>query len=73
MRGFPAEERHRIFERFFRGATGRRYGGGAGLGLAIVAAIAERHGGSVVVEEADGGGAMFVLRLPDKGTVPTIS
>jgi len=45
--GIPAEEREQVFDRFHRtdGARDRR-SGGAGLGLAIVRAIAEAHSGS---------------------------
>jgi signal transduction histidine kinase len=38
--------------------------GGAGLGLAIVAAIAEAHGGRAVARDARGGGAIFEVVLP---------
>ncbi|MBO0768817.1 MAG: HAMP domain-containing protein [Solirubrobacterales bacterium] len=63
--GIPAEQRSRVFERFFRTDPARsRANGGAGLGLAIVRAIAEAHGGSVGVSESDAGGARFVLALP---------
>ena len=62
--GVPEEERARIFERFHRGA-GVRAVPGSGLGLAIVAQITRAHGGSVIVEAADGGGALFRLRLPN--------
>jgi two-component system, OmpR family, sensor kinase len=62
--GIPAEDKVRLFERFARGAKRRRSTEGAGLGLAIVAAIAEGHGGRVTVEDADGGGAVFTLRIP---------
>jgi signal transduction histidine kinase len=64
--GVPPEHRERIFDRFVRldGARSRD-DGAAGLGLAIVAAIAGRHGASVAVTPAGGsGGARFVLRLP---------
>jgi len=60
--GIPAELRHRLFERFVRGHGDT--GGGSGLGLAIVRAVAETHGGSVVLSERDGGGTRFVVRLP---------
>jgi signal transduction histidine kinase len=63
--GVPPTERERVFDRFTRLDEGRgRDGGGAGLGLAMVRAIAERHGGSVAVEDAPLGGARFVVRLP---------
>lgn len=61
----PPELRERIFEPFFRVDTARsRELGGTGLGLALVRAIAEVHGGSVWVEEYQAGGNRFVLRLP---------
>lgn len=63
--GIPPELRERIFEPFFRVDTARsRELGGTGLGLALVRAIAEVHGGSVWVEEHQAGGNRFVLRLP---------
>lgn len=64
--GVPIGDRGRIFERFFRGQHGRRVsdGSGVGLGLALVKEHARIHGGSVWVEEADGGGARFVVELP---------
>ncbi|MFJ5259218.1 ATP-binding protein [Streptomyces sp. NPDC088387] len=55
-----------IFERFRRG-TARRgtRGSGAGLGLSIVRAIAEAHGGRVRLHHTEGGGATFVLTLEE--------
>jgi signal transduction histidine kinase len=62
--GIPAEALGRIFERFARADAARtRDGGGAGLGLAIVDAVANAHGGDCLVESS-GSGARFVLRLP---------
>jgi signal transduction histidine kinase len=61
--GVPPELRGRLFERFVRGGGDR--GGSFGLGLSIVRAVAESHGGSVVLEDPPGGrGAAFVVRLP---------
>jgi two-component system, OmpR family, sensor kinase len=65
--GVPEHLRESLFERFVRGAGDR--GGSFGLGLAIVRAVAETHGGSVLVEptgERDGApyGARFIVRLP---------
>ena len=62
--GVPEELRQRIFERFTRGGGDSAPSGGSGLGLAIVRAVAEAHGGSVAVEDAEGGGARFVVTLP---------
>jgi signal transduction histidine kinase len=63
--GIPAAERERIFERFHRvDAARNRKTGGAGLGLAIVRAIAEAHGGHVqAADRADGPGARVELIL----------
>jgi len=63
--GIPPELRKRVFERFYRTDRARtRAEGGAGLGLAIVQAIAEAHHGSVRVAESPAGGAAFALDLP---------
>ena len=52
-----------IFDRFYRSAAARGRPG-SGLGLAIVRQVAESHGGRVTAEHADGGGALFRLKLP---------
>ncbi|MFD3576836.1 ATP-binding protein [Streptomyces sp. NPDC058644] len=63
--GVPEGERDRIFERFVRLDDARtRDDGGAGLGLAIARDVAARHGGTLTVGEAPGGGALFELRIP---------
>jgi two-component system, OmpR family, sensor kinase len=59
--GIPAGLRDKVFERFVRG--GRDQGRSFGLGLAIVRAVAEHHGGTVTVDDA-GPGARFTVRLP---------
>jgi two-component system, OmpR family, sensor kinase len=59
--GVAPELREQIFERFVRGAGDR--GSSSGLGLSIVRAVAESHGGSVVLEDVHPG-ARFVVRLP---------
>jgi signal transduction histidine kinase len=61
--GFPPELRPHAFERFAR-ADGARTRGGAGLGLAIVRAIAEAHGGTAEIYELDPNSATVRLRIP---------
>jgi two-component system OmpR family sensor kinase len=54
-----------LFERFWRAEGGRERGrAGAGLGLAIVAGVVERHGGRVRAADAPDGGATFTVALP---------
>ena len=66
--GLPAGDPSALFERFWRAAGGRARGkAGAGLGLAIVAAIVARHDGTVRAANAAGGGASFVVSLPAAG------
>jgi two-component system, OmpR family, sensor kinase len=64
--GIEPQERERVFERFHRTDSGRtRSAGGAGLGLAIVRAIAEAHRGTVRVRDSNNGrGASVELVLP---------
>lgn len=61
--GVSAADAERIFERFERGAGASR-GDGSGLGLSIVRAIAEAHGGHVLVDTGQEYGATFTLVLP---------
>ena len=63
--GIPVQQRAAIFDRFHRldGARSRD-AGGAGLGLAIVQAIASAHGGRVWADAAPTGGARLVLEIP---------
>jgi signal transduction histidine kinase len=63
--GIPPSALGQIFERFARADESRsRRDGGAGLGLAIVAAIARTHDGSCSAANGPEGGAVFELRLP---------
>jgi two-component system, OmpR family, sensor kinase len=63
--GMDAEQLAQAFERFYRADPSRaRSSGGAGLGLAIVAAVVEAHGGEVDAESAPGEGTLFRVRLP---------
>ncbi|GGI95071.1 sensor histidine kinase [Streptomyces brasiliensis] len=66
--GVEPADRERIFERFVRLDEARsRDDGGAGLGLAIARDVVQRHGGTLTVGEAPGGGASFRIRLPRAG------
>ena len=62
--GVPEAERQRIFEPFYRTRGVAESAGGVGLGLALVARIAQRHGGTVACRPRDGGGVEFVVLLP---------
>ena len=64
--GLTPEQAVRVFERFYRvdASRSRRDGGGAGLGLAIVSALTQAHGGRVELETAPGAGAVFRILLP---------
>jgi signal transduction histidine kinase len=59
--GVPAADREAIFRRFWRRDRGKAES--RGLGLAIVARVAEAHEGSISVEDRPGGGSVFTLRL----------
>jgi signal transduction histidine kinase len=60
--GIPAEHLPLIFDRFYKADESRRAAGGSGLGLSIVRAIVERHGG--IVTARNDGGAVFEIVLP---------
>ncbi len=60
--GVAPEDAPRVFDRFWRAPNARSLPG-SGLGLSIVKDVAESHGGSVTLEQANGGGARFRLRL----------
>lgn len=60
--GIAAQDRERIFDRFYRRAAAQE--DGTGLGLAIVKAIAERHGAHIDLGDAPGGGLQVTLSFP---------
>ncbi len=62
--GIPEGVRAQVFERFFRDPAHRQTSNGAGLGLAVVHAIVARHGGSVVADRSELGGAELRMTIP---------
>ena len=66
--GLTEEEAAQVFERFYRVDRSRtRASGGVGLGLSIVAAVAEAHGGDATALPRPGGGATFLVEIPLAG------
>jgi signal transduction histidine kinase len=69
--GIPPEHMDRVFDRFYKvdlSRTGTPVPSGSGLGLSIVRAIVERHGGAISVGNAGSGGARFEIVLPDRSS-----
>ena len=72
--GVDSNLRDRLFTRFARADSARsRDSGGAGLGLALSAAIARAHGGTLELVDSEGPGAVFELHVPNGGPVPAAS
>ena len=64
-KGIAPEALARVFDRFYRADSSRQVRtGGSGLGLTIVRAIVEAHGGTIRAENASQGGARFIFSLP---------
>jgi two-component system OmpR family sensor kinase len=69
--GLTEEQADRVFERFYRADSSRtRASGGVGLGLSIVSAVVEAHGGTAEARQTPGGGATFAIALPLGATEP---
>jgi two-component system, OmpR family, phosphate regulon sensor histidine kinase PhoR len=65
--GFEAEEREKIFDKYYRSYNGKELSGGTGLGLALVKKVVEQiHGGRIEVESTPGQGSKFMVCLPVK-------
>jgi two-component system sensor histidine kinase MtrB len=71
--GISPEHLPHIFERFYKADVARSAASmsGSGLGLSIVRAIVERHGGSVTAANAPDGGAVFEIRIPRTARPPS--
>jgi signal transduction histidine kinase len=69
--GIPVAEQPRIWDRLYRGdkSRGQR---GLGLGLSLVKAVVEAHGGRVSVESTEGAGAEFTVVLPVRATLESV-
>ncbi|WP_270810589.1 sensor histidine kinase [Hungatella effluvii] len=65
--GIPADVRAHIFDRFYRGDTSRTDKRHFGLGLSIAKELTTLHGGRILVDETEGGGATFRVKLPVVG------
>jgi signal transduction histidine kinase len=62
--GIAPEHLPLIFDRFYKVDASRKQTGGSGLGLSIVKAIVERHGGTIAAANHPDGGAVFTITLP---------
>jgi signal transduction histidine kinase len=69
--GISQEDAGRVFERFYRGATGRAGGPGTGLGLAIVAELSRRWGGDIHLLDAPGTRIEVTFRAPSTVSLPS--
>jgi two-component system sensor histidine kinase KdpD len=68
--GIPHEDADRVFDKFYR--VPGTAAGGTGLGLSIARGLVEAHGGTLVAEHREEGGACFIVRLPLSEGVPAV-
>ncbi len=61
-KGFPADEREKVFEQFYRLKYSKT--GGTGLGLSIAKGFVEAHNGTITLENSSSGGAKFTINIP---------
>jgi len=67
--GIAPEHLPHVFDRFYKADQSRAHAGGSGLGLSIVKAIVERHGGTVSVRSTQGVETMFEIVLPERSSL----
>jgi signal transduction histidine kinase len=63
-RGINADDRQKLFQRFWQGEPGRRYSAGTGLGLYFCYNVVKAHGGKIVCDSEPGQGTTFTIDLP---------
>ncbi len=63
-KGFPANEREKVFEKFYRLKYSKT--GGTGLGLSIAKGFVEAHNGTIALENSSSRGARFTINIPTK-------
>lgn len=69
--GVDPGDQEAVFEPFWQGGTAPAHSPGVGIGLSLVGAFAELHGGRAWVEDAPGGGAAFHVWLPRRSSDPS--
>ena len=69
-KGIPPDDLERIFDKFYR--VPGTASGGTGLGLSICRGLVEAHGGTLIAENAAGGGARFAITLPAEAVPPPV-
>lgn len=67
--GIPDGEKHRVFDRFYRGSASRSDPDHFGLGLSVALELARIHGGDVSVSDTPGKGATFEIKLPYRNQI----